>query len=106
VRRTPIRRRSKKESERLRRYDRARTIVMETANGMCEAVTNRCMGPAGQVHHRRGRDGELVDDLDNLLAVCYACHDYIHSHPHESYERGWMIKRNGESSEHYGRTDS
>jgi len=94
LRRTPIRRRSKKESERLRRYDRARAIVMETAEGMCEAATPRCVGPAGQVHHRQGRDGDLVDDLDNLLAVCYACHDYIHSHPHESYERGWMIRRN------------
>ena len=97
MKRTPIKRRSKKESERLRRYDRARQIVMESAQGMCEAGTNNCVGPAGQVHHRKGRDGELVDNLDYLLAVCYACHDYIHSHPHESYERGWMVKRLGDS---------
>ena len=99
LRRTPIRRRSKKESERIRRYDRARTIVMEAAEGMCEAATKRCVGPAGQVHHRKGRDGDLVVDLDNLLAVCYTCHDYIHGHPHESYERGWMIRRNGETND-------
>ena len=99
MKRTPIRRRSNREAERIRRYDRARAIVMEAAQGMCEAATRVCVGPAGQVHHRKGRDGELVDNLDYLLAVCYACHDYIHSHPHESYERGWMVRRNGETDE-------
>jgi hypothetical protein len=98
LRRTPIKSRSKKETERLRRYNRAREIVMEAAQGMCEAATMRCVGPAGQVHHRKGRDGDLVDNVDYLIAVCYACHDYIHSHPHESYERGWMIRRNGEAN--------
>ena len=99
MKRTALKRRSHRESQRVRRYDRARTIVMESANGMCEAATRRCIGPAGQIHHRKGRDGDLVDDLDYLLAVCYACHDYIHSHPNESYERGWMIRRNGESDD-------
>lgn len=99
MRRTPIRRRSKKETERLRRYQTARYIVAERSNGYCEANTPNCRGPLDQVHHRKGRDGDLVDDVDLLLGVCWSCHNYIHNNPLHSYERGWMIRRNGETND-------
>lgn len=94
LRRTPIRSRAKKETARLRRYDKARHIVAERSNGYCEANTPDCRGMLDQVHHRKGRDGDLVDDVDLLLGVCWACHNYIHNNPANSYERGWMIRRN------------
>lgn len=93
MKRTPIRRRSRKESARVARYNKAREIVFERSGGSCEARTPDCRGVSDQVHHRKGRDGDLVDDIDYLLAACWACHNYIHRHPAESYERGWMIKR-------------
>lgn len=95
MKRTPLRRRSTKESARIRRYQTARYIVAERSNGSCEARTPDCRGLADEVHHRKGRDGDLVDDVDLLLGTCWACHRFIHSNPALSYERGWMIRRNG-----------
>lgn len=60
---------------------------------MCEAVTPVCTGSAVHQHHRKGR-GKYLDTEALLLDVCKPCHDYIHSHPTESYEAGWMIRRN------------
>lgn len=99
LRRTQIKSRSKKETGRIRRYEKARHIVAERSNGYCEANTPNCRGQLDQVHHRKGRDGDLVDDVDLLLGVCWACHNYIHANPTRSYDRGWMIKRNGESND-------
>jgi len=95
LRRTRIRARSSKESARLRRYEQARAVVFERANGYCEANTPQCRGLMDQVHHRKGRDGDLVDDESLLLGVCWACHNHIHGNPALSYERGWMVRRNG-----------
>jgi hypothetical protein len=97
VKRTPLRSRSAKETARLRRYEKARATVYERSGGSCEARTPECRGVADQVHHRRGRDGDLVDDESLLLGVCWACHNYIHDHPSVSYLTGWMVKRNGEN---------
>ena len=94
MKRTPIKTRSKKETQRLNRYNKARAVVFERANGYCEARTNDCRGKMDQVHHRKGRDGDLIDDLDLLLGVCWSCHNHIHANPARSYERGWMIRRN------------
>ena len=98
MKRTPLKSRSKKESSRLRRYQQARGNVYERANGSCEARTPNCRGVMDQVHHRKGRDGDLIDDLDLLLGVCWSCHHYIHGNPTLSYERGWLIRRNGENN--------
>jgi hypothetical protein len=95
VKKSPLKRKSKKETERLRRYQKARAVVYERSGGTCEARTPDCEGRLHQVHHRKGRDGELIDDLDLLLGVCIWCHHYIHANPARSYEQGWMVRRNG-----------
>jgi hypothetical protein len=99
MKRSPIRSRSKKETERLRKYEKARAIVFERANGYCEANTPACRGAMDQVHHRQGRDGDLIDDVSRLLGVCWACHNHIHGNPAVSYERGWLLRRNGENND-------
>ena len=104
MKRSPLKNRSTKETARLRRYEKARATVYERSGGSCEARTPECRGTADQVHHRKGRDGDLVDDVDLLLGVCWACHNYIHHNPANSYERGWMIRRNGEDNGHDERT--
>lgn len=96
MKRTPLKRKSTKETARLRRYEKARAIVYERSGGSCEARTPDCRGVLDQVHHRKGRDGDLVDDVDLLLGVCWSCHNHIHNNPTTSYLNGWMVKRNGE----------
>lgn len=76
-------------------YLQMRETIAEQAAYRCQAKTPRCSGQLDQVHHRKGRDGELLTNPEYLLGVCEPCHSYIHSHPSESYERGWMIRRNG-----------
>jgi hypothetical protein len=83
-----------------------RARVLEAANGSCLARTPDCRGAASQTHHRKGRDGDLVDNPEFLLAVCWACHNHIHQNPAMSYERGWMLRRNGGDNEHHGRDSS
>lgn len=99
MKRSPLKRRSRKEGERLRRYEKARAAVAERSGLTCEARTPDCDGALHQVHHRKGRDGELIDELDLLIGVCVSCHRYIHGNPTISYQRGWMVKRNGENNE-------
>lgn len=62
-------------------------------NAWCEAGTQVCTGRAAHRHHRRMRSQGGGNEPSNLLAVCPSCHDYIHAHPSESYERGWLLRR-------------
>lgn len=69
----------------------ARERTRERSNGWCEAAaTPNCLKRAGHLHHilPRGRGGRGT--LDNALDVCASCHDYIHAHPREARERGWL----------------
>jgi hypothetical protein len=78
-----------------RSYPQARIAVQERSQGLCEAGTSVCTGRLEQVHHKAGRTGPDPHALDRLLGVCAACHRYIESNRAESYERGWLIRRNG-----------
>jgi hypothetical protein len=44
-------------------------------------------------HHKKGRVGPDVDNVEHTLDCCHACHVYVHANPAESYERGWMERR-------------
>lgn len=91
MKRSPIRRKPRRG---LSDYSKAREDLAARVGDMCEARTSACTGALEQVHHRKGRDGVLLADPQYLLGVCAACHRYIHDHPTESYEKGWMLKRN------------
>lgn len=43
-----------------------------------------------EVHHVRGRSGGLLLDRRWWLAVSAAGHDWVHTHPAEAAERGWL----------------
>lgn len=69
--------------------------VHERALGACEARTPGCPPGAhlgNQAHHAlmRSQGGEHVEE--NLIWVCSPGHRYIHDHPAESYETGWLIR--------------
>lgn len=63
----------------------------------CElAIPGVCLGRATNRHHRKLRIQGGTDDRDNTLDLCgsgtIGCHGYVHHHPAESYERGWLIR--------------
>ena len=58
----------------------------------CEAkVAEGCRDRNEHAHHRQMRSqGGPTNDV-NLLAVCNACHTWIHGHPEKSYEAGLLV---------------
>lgn len=86
---------SPKRARRERRYKAAKREVAVRSGGLCEAKLIGCTGKAQDVHHRRGRIGDDLFDVDLLLAVCRACHDWIGDHPAAAMEAGLLLSRLG-----------
>lgn len=59
------------------------------ANPGCE----RCGWPATLVHHKAGRRGALLLDVDLFAALCDPCHQWVHAHVAEARELGLMVSR-------------
>lgn len=49
--------------------------------------------PSVDVHHRAGRNGKNLTDLDLLVPICRRHHQFIHDNPAWSYQHKWLIKR-------------
>lgn len=58
----------------------------------CMIGSGECVDVASEVHHRRGRNGLLLVDVRHWLAVCPACHAWIHAHPAEARAKGWLAQ--------------
>ena len=98
MRRSPVRRQSARRRRRDAVYPAARKQVFSRAEGMCEAQAIwACERSGHQVHHIAGRGGRDPHNPANLLLVCAPCHAHIHHNPALSYERGWMVRRNGQA---------
>lgn len=63
-----------------------RVSVWERDMGACI----RCGGPGQDLHHRqRRRDGD--HQIGNCVTVCRTCHSYVHAHPEEARDNGWIV---------------
>ena len=100
----PIKPRSKKRAKLMRevRAPLVREILEERP--LCErglAMASLSRGylagnvyPSSQVHEKltRARGGDITDK-ENCVALCRACHNWIHDHPAEATEEGWLEHR-------------
>lgn len=86
-------------------WTKARAEALRLAGYRCHAQTPMCLGMGIYehwdlaVHHIAGRGKKKGEPgwehrQENLLVCHHECHVYIHSHPTESYENGWMQRRN------------
>jgi len=67
------------------------TMARERDGYRCAAqIPDVCAGTADHVHHRVQRSLGGDDALDNLLTVCFACHDWIHTNVALALARGWL----------------
>lgn len=65
-----------------------RREVRLRSGGMCELKCNRI---ASEMHHRKLRShGDHRPE--NCLHLDTRCHEWIHAHPMESHERGWLVR--------------
>lgn len=59
---------------------------------VCEAmIRGVCTGTPEAWHHRQMRSQGGKHEVVNGFAICAACHSWIHAHPSESYEHGWLV---------------
>jgi len=79
---------SKKRSKQLKEYKKVRENWLED-NYICE----RCGSWGNEIHHKRGRFNERLNDTDYFMTVCSPCHRYIHDNSQESYDKGWLISK-------------
>lgn len=71
-----------------------RAAVHARARGRCEVRSPVCTGCDEVAHHCK-RGNPRVHDPEFGLGSCDPCHVYLHAHPEEAYQRGWLVRRGG-----------
>lgn len=59
----------------------------------CQAQLPGCMGKCDQIHHKKGKIGELYLDTKYWLALDFNCHRWIEEHPEEAKKLGFSESR-------------
>ncbi len=88
MKRCPIRKVSKKRAKELRIYAPLRGRFLQE-HPFCQVVGCAPMC-ASEVHHRDGRNGQRLLNVDKFVAVCREHHAWIHSHPKEARKLGLL----------------
>jgi len=79
-------------SANLREYKKVREKYLDK-HPSCEAKIDGCHLEANQIHHKKGRIGNLLVDDNYFLAVCGNCHHWIENNPKEAKELGFSLNR-------------
>lgn len=74
-------------------YRRLRREFLE-ARPRCE-WPGGCAHPAGEVHHKRGRVGDLYLDVEHWLPLCGSHHAWATAHPAQAKDMGVSENRVG-----------
>lgn len=86
LRRTRLRRVSKRQASRIRQYTVSRKAYMD-AHPICEVED--CGRPSTECHHKKGR-GSKTADPSHFMAVCADHHRIIHGMPSWARENGYL----------------
>lgn len=86
----PINKVSKKRVEANKDYKLVRDAYL-TQFPVCEV--HNCGNKATEIHHKKGRVGELLTDIHHFLSVCHYCHRYIEINPIWAKENGYSENR-------------
>jgi len=78
-----------KRAKELAIYRPLRDKYMEE-NPICECCKEK---PSSELHHRKGRMGELVYYVLFFMACCTWCHKKIHAESAWSYLKGYLISK-------------
>lgn len=86
----PIAKVSDKEKDRLKEYRKVRKAYLIT-HPKCEV--KGCQKVAMEVHHKKGRIGDLLIDTSTFMAVCDEHHRLIEDNPQWAKEQGYSSSR-------------
>jgi len=87
----PIPKVSARQLERLAKYRKVRNEFM--VNKKCEANLQGCTIKATDLHHAKGKIGDLLTDKRFFKALCRSCHSYIETHPNFAKENNYSLNR-------------
>lgn len=87
-----IRNRSLKRAKQEREYLKLNREYLEE-HPYCEVSWMCCGLLATEIHHKKGREVDLLTNVRYFLAVCRMCHQYIELHPIEAKEKGFSLSR-------------
>lgn len=74
----PILKVSVKRAKENKEYSHLRSMYLEMFP-VCEV--ENCNNKSTQIHHKKGRIGSLLTDVEYFLCVCDVCHKYIELNP-------------------------
>jgi hypothetical protein len=81
--------RSHKRAKQEKEYSTKRKTFM-LDNPLCQAnIIGLCTTHSTDVHHIKGRSGELLLEVNEWMSVCRACHTWIELHAIEATELGY-----------------
>lgn len=91
-RKTPMRRMSAKRRRQIPLRRACIEAVRERSGGRCEVGAICCTGGHDHTHEIKPRSaGGSITDPANCLAVCFPCHEAIHSRPNVARKAGWLV---------------
>ena len=87
LKRTPLRKVSKKRAIANRVYLRLRKEQL-AIYPICRVCAKR---PSTDIHHMNKRSGERLNDVSMFLPVCRPCHQWIHDYPADARDKGFLV---------------
>lgn len=75
-----------------KQYSAVRSLWLP-GHKICEAQLPGCTDKATEVHHMKGREGELLLITTYWLAVCSSCHRWITDNSRDAIELGLSLRR-------------
>lgn len=90
----PIKRFSKKLSKRLTNYSKLRKeflSLQENKTCIVSKIIFNKTALATEIHHKKGRKGELLNYTPYWLSVSREGHEWIHNNPSIAYSLGFLI---------------
>jgi len=85
---TKIRKLSKKRAKQNREY-----LILRAEHLERFPWCWRCGVMATQIHHKKGRVGDLLTDEKFFVSLCARCHDFVENHPKWAKEQGFSLSR-------------
>ena len=84
-----------KRLKQLKEYSELRVEFLYN-NRICvgSGIIKGCTKNATEIHHKRGKIGELLIDVNNFAAICRNCHEWITENSKEAIELNLSEKRN------------
>jgi hypothetical protein len=93
LKRTPLRRVSKKRAKQNRLYAvlRKEYLVAHPRCKVCEDKQHVPIRAATEIHHMNKRHGERLNDMSMWLPVCHTCHMVIEHAKKDAREVGYLM---------------